>query len=348
VRLYQAYSLFASLWLASSGNAYSQDLRRHVSALEVAGGPLKGGLRLQKDDGRINWYFSNLGLFPLCKTDPTTVRVHLELYLCNLDPDTGTIKDVKDIASGARQAPDSDDSYTATLLTLAARYQTTCRDPRWWALHRSALKSTCRKNLLEQQKPSGLVTAFAGDKSRQTAYLMDNCEVYRGLADFAGLLASENDPDFKAIADAAERVARGVASLFDEQAGAFRVADIPAGTSFYPLRAAQVFPEVFGVPLGDEKQTHRLYDAAWHSMISTGDRWERGQVKDGSLGGYPWMILGYAAAKRGEFDLAKTQLRFFKKALKSACPPPAFTAVHELGWAIRTKELLRAKDRQKD
>ena len=137
-------------------------------------------------------------------------------------------------------------------------------------------------------------------------------------------------------------MAQGIAGLYDPAQGAFRVADIPAASTFYPLRAAQAYPEVFGVPLGDEAQTQRMYDAAWQFMNATGERWETGEVKDGSLGGYPWMVLGYAAAKHGDYERAVTQNNYLAGQLRQPAPRPQCTAVQELGWSMMTLDLLAA------
>jgi hypothetical protein len=338
-----AFALLGQQTASDANVAKPADFRLAIDRLRITEGEFAGGYRLQRDDGRINWYFANLGLVPLCGTRPKEVRQYLDLYLVSVSPGSCTIQDVRKIGKGIRQAPDSDDSYASTFLSLACAYQRANPTDGWWKTNLPKLKRIARKVLLDSQKESGLVTVFAGDKARTLSYLMDNCEVYRGLADFATLLANKHDPDAKEFADAAARVAEGVAGLFDEKVGAFRVADADAAKTFYPLRAAQVFPEVFGVPLGNKTLTRQRYDSAWRFMNATGDRWERGQVADGSLGEYPWMLLGYAAAKRGEFDLARTQLNAFEDELKSAKTRPAYTAIQELGWAIRIQELLGEK-----
>ena len=176
---------------------------------------------------------------------------------------------------------------------------------------------------------------------------MDNCEVYRGLADLARTLEADHDPDAKSYAEAADRVARGVVGLFDETRQSFRNADIVGAETFYPQRAAQVFPEVFGVPLGNPARTRLRYAAAWKSLNAAKvpgkprDLWEEGEVSDGSLGGYPWMVLGFAAVQRGKPGVAKTQLAFFARRSVQPNPSPPFTAIHELGWAARVEALLK-------
>jgi hypothetical protein len=83
-----------------------------------------------------------------------------------------------------------------------------------------------------------------------------------------------------------------------------------------------------------------MYDAAWNYLDAEGERWETGEVKDGSLGGYPWMVLDYTAAKRGDVARARAQFAYFSEELKKPSPRPQFTAVNELAWAAMTRQLI--------
>jgi hypothetical protein len=231
------------------------------------------------------------------------------------------------------------------MLSLAARWQRTS-DQRWTPEELTALKQITRKTILDVQQPNGLVKSRVSPEAAVVCRLMDNCEVYRGLADFSATLAGNDDADAKEFENAASRVATGIAGLYDERIKAFRAADVDHDETFYPYRAAQIFPEVFGVPLGDRVRTAERYEAAWNFMNAAGDHWEDGDVKDGSLSGYPWMILGYAAAKHSKPDLARKQLAFFQKNLNEGSNPK-FTAIHELGWAIQTIDLMEQNEKNK-
>ena len=100
------------------------------------------------------------------------------------------------------------------------------------------------------------------------------------------------------------------------------------------------------MPLGGEARTRARYAAAWESLNAgraagePRDRWEEGEVADGSLGGYPWMVLGYAAARRGEVGVARAQLASFARRSGRPDPPPPYTAIQELGWAARAASAL--------
>ena len=338
----------AGLWLPAPRFVHAQDFVWRIVELRVTEGPYAGGFRQQENDSRLNWYFANLGLLAVCDERPDLVQPYLDLYLSKVDGRTGTIRDVADLRSGALRRSDSDDSYAATFLSLAAKHRASPGGERWFGRNRAKLKEIARLVLLDFQKASGLVPSFADPDIRTVAYLMDNCEVDCGLADFSAALEAEGDPDARIYAEAADRVAGGVAGLFDEGDQSFRNADAAGATTFYPRRAAQVFPEVFGVPLGDAARTRARYEAAWKSLNAARapgggrDRWEEGSVSDGSLGGFPWMVLGYAAAGRGEAGMAKTQLAYYAGRLDRPDPPPPFAAIHELGWAARAATLLGA------
>ena len=336
----------AVLGLPSPRILSAQDFVGRIVELRLTEGPYAGGFRQQANDARLNWYFANLGLLAVCEGRPDLVEPYLDLYLSKVDGRTGTIRDVADLGTGALQRSDSDDSYAATFLSLAARYRASPGGERWWGRNRAKLKEIARLVLLDHQKPSGLVPSFANSDRGTVAYLMDNCEVYRGLRDLSRALRADRDPDAKTYAEAADRVATGVVGLFDEGRQSFRHADIAGAETFYPQRAAQVFPEVFGVPLGDAARTRARYAAAWAALNAGGaagqprDRWEEGEVADGSLGGYPWMVLGYAAVRRGEPGVARTQLASFARRSGRPDPPPSYTAIQELGWAARATSAL--------
>jgi hypothetical protein len=331
--------------IPASNSAEANQLRKRIDNLRIDPGAFSGCYRLQANDNRVNWYFDNLGLIASCQTKPSWVRDYLARYLSNVDQSTGTIKDVEDISTAAFQPSDSDAPYAATMLSLAARCRRTS-DQQWTVADLTLFKQIARKTILAAQKPNGLVKGKIDPQADAICRLMDNCEVYRGLADFSEMLARDDDADAKEFADAATRVAAGIAGLYDERLKAFKAADVDAGEKFYPYRAAQIFPEVYGVPLGDQARTAERYEAAWNFLNATDDRWDSGEVKDGSLQGYPWMILGYAAAKHGKPELARKQLAYFQKRLNESSDPK-FTAIHELGWAVRTIDLLEYNEKNK-
>jgi hypothetical protein len=328
--------------IPASNSPEAKRLRKHIDDLRIPAGAFSDCYRLQANDNRVNWYFDNMGLIASCQSNPEWVRAYLARYLSNVDLRTGMILDVQDITTGMLQPSDSDGAYAATMLSLAAKWHRTT-EKQWTIDELTQLKQIARKTILGLQQPNGLVRGSVNSQAAPVYRLMDNCEIYRGLADFSMMLASAGDAEAKEFDDAARRVAAGIAELYDEQVKAFRVADIGFDQTFYPYRGAQIYPEVCGVPLGDRARTAERYEAAWNFMNATGDRWMEGEDKDGSLKGYPWMILGLAAAKHGKPELARAQLAFFSRRLNERTDPK-FTAIHELGWAVQIIDLLEYKE----
>ncbi len=329
------------------------DAQTDIDRLRVQNGPYAGGYTVMLNDTRLNWYFCNLGLLPVASTKPNAVRNYLDLYLKYADRKTGTIDDF-DIKTRRPTTSDSDDAYAATFLSLAVRYYEASGDKKWWAANIDQIKQIAKQVLVAEQKPGGLVNTFVANRSfandptkkkkdyQRVGQLMDNCEVFRGLSDLARAL--KDDPDAKTFRDCAADVAKGIDALFDTDKKAFRpndAADVADGP-FYPYRAAQAFPELYDVPLADQK---KKYDAAWAYLNGRPtDNWSAGKYgKDKSTGGFPWMTLGYAAAKRGgkpEVQLAQSQLRFFQTEAARKPVAAPFTSISELGFVLRLEQQL--------
>ena len=75
------------------------DAVAEIKALRILSGPYAGGYELAPN-GRLNWYFANLGLLPLVPmlSAPdleTYVLPYLNLYLVSTDPATSTISDIE-------------------------------------------------------------------------------------------------------------------------------------------------------------------------------------------------------------------------------------------------------------
>ncbi len=304
-----------------------------IDRLRLGSGRYNGAYTLMVNDLRVDWYFVNLGLIPVCQNRPGHTAQYLDLYLRQASPRDRTIERVWNYRTGEQIRSDSDDSYAATMISLAVRHVRVNRDQKWWTANRRTIKDIADKVLLSSQKPSGLVSNFVG--STGVGYLQDNCEVYRALDDLGRHLASEKDPDAGRYTEAARRVAAGIAGLFDETKGCFSVADIPGDDKFYPYRTGQVFPQIFEVPLGDPEETRRKYKAAYAFLNESHGDWTNGRINDGSLGGFPHMDLGYGAALQGDTRRAEAQLRYFKSGRT-----PQFTGIHEIGWALRIEEEL--------
>jgi hypothetical protein len=88
-----------------------------------------------------------------------------------------------------------------------------------------------------------------------------------------------------------------------------------------------VFPQAYGVtPLANR------FDPAWTAL----NRWAPGWA-NGHDDPYPWAILGYVAALRGQTALARRQIATVEQRFASE---PALVTINELGFYHRTRTAL--------
>ncbi|OIQ12369.1 hypothetical protein [Neomoorella thermoacetica] len=250
-------------------------------------------------------YFAHLALYGLAAWGLSLprVRAYLDWYLAHLErPDrygvTGTVYDYylerKSIGEGVEDAAstevpaysyDSSDSYAATFLTLVRCYCEASGEREWVAHHLPELELVAGAMLATLQKDN-LTLARPDWKVK---YLMDNCEVYQGLKDYAWLLArvrgyagearmpnghlgAEGEKKVSKYAQEAGRYAALAARVKDAiQAkmlldGGYCPAIYRAGLrrrpnwkKWYPDALAQLFPIITGVLTPREEAARRLY-----------------------------------------------------------------------------------------
>jgi hypothetical protein len=320
----------------------SIDVVKEIRALRIPTGPYAGGYEIAPN-GRLNWYFANLGLLPIVQllnaADlETLVRSYLDLYLRCLTP-ADTIDDINfplgrvNPSSFTKIASDSDDAYAATFVSLVVRYLRASQNWAWWDANKARVKSLAYRNLAMTAKPTGLTSVFQAPRSQTNSigYLMDNCEGYRGLRDLASLLRDRGDVVDANYADLlASNTASGIRNLiFNASAGAFTPSDahpIPLA-NFYPGTTCQIYAQAFGVT-----ELAPLYDAGWAYLNSTTPGWE-----DGHCDPYPWAILGTVAAMRGQVALARLQQASIEKKFGTS---RAVVTINEMGFYQRTKSIL--------
>ena len=312
-----------------------------IKALRIPTGPYAGGYELAPN-GRLNWYFTALGLLPIVQNLSAPdldlyIRSYLDLYLRNLTTNYA-IEDV-DFPFGRANTnaftkilSDSDDSYAATFLSLAVRYVRASRNWIWWEANKPRIKDLAYRNLALTAKRTGLTCVFQAPRSQTNSlgYLMDNCEVYRGLRDFASLLRERgelNDANYYDLL--AANTASGMVGLFNVANNAFTPSDgsPTPETSFYPGTTCQVYAQAFGVT-----ELASLYDRGWAFLEARTPRWETGQYDP-----YSWAILGFVAAKRGNVTQARAQLALIEKTFVAN---RAVVTINELGFYQRTKSVL--------
>lgn len=312
-----------------------------IKSLRIPTGPYAGAYEIAPN-GLSNWYFTNLGLISIIQylSGPDLdkyIRTYLDLYLSKLEPDL-SIKDIQfpfgrvDTSNFKLVLSDSDDSYAATTLTLATRYLRASQNWVWWDQNKQKLKDIAYRNLAVSTKSNGLTSVFQSPRNQtnNTGYLMDNCEAYRGLRDFSAMLNERGDAQSATyFGSFANGIASSLAGLFVQLNGAFRVSDASplVETSFYPGTTCQIFPQVFGV-----NELAPYFDKAWNFLSVNSVGWEKG-----SLDPFPFAVVGFAAAKRGQIALAQNQISYMDKLFVSN---RALMTINELGFYQRTKSVL--------
>jgi hypothetical protein len=318
------------------------DVVKEIRALRIPTGPYAGGYEMAPN-GRLNWYFTNLGLLPIVQflnvSDlDTLVKGYLDFYLRCLTP-ADTIDDINfplgrvDPSSFTKIASDSDDAYAATFVSLVVRYVRASQNWAWWEINKARIKSVAYRNLALTAKATGVTSVFQAPRSQtnSSGYLMDNCEGYRGLVDLASLLRDRGESvDANYFNLLASNAASGMRSqTFNVAAGAFTPSDahpVPI-SNFYPGTTCQIYAQAFGV-----SELASQFDAGWAYLNKTTPGWE-----DGHCDPYPWAILGTVAAMRGQVALAKAQQVSIEKKFSVS---RALVTINELGFYQRTKSIL--------
>jgi hypothetical protein len=301
----------------------------------------------------INWYFANLGLYAFVSERRVQVLKYLNLYIAKSQKQPNhTINDAKFDQSAKKwvECPaDSNDAYAATFLSLAVEYrrQTGAEGDVWFRANLPAFKAIAYANLASPQSDnptrSGMIPAYRRDYAPPThepvcprftrsnaAYTQDNAENYRGLMDFAQALQAIGDADAQYYEQIAQGVAAGIQGRYDGQAFAFMDATPEAFTSteFHLQPATQVFPQLCDVPLTPRfTSTQEGYTKGYAYLNAHSPNWST-QIVDGNGKGFPWMLLGYVAAKRHDDARAQNQMALLRANLDKA-------TINELGFYKR-------------
>jgi len=246
-----------------------------LAPFRIDAGPYAGAFRLAPG-GAVNWYFATTSLLRLRRLPLPETRAYLNAYLAHVDPQGG-IADVLPMQTGiyAPIAPDSEDAYAATFLSLAARYRLEAHDNAWWQASVATLSAIAYAKLLTQFKRDGLIRASRTDA---TGYLMDNVEDYAGLRAFASALKETHAADAHYVSAFVAPLGNAIHGLYDESAQAFRWSDSdPLGPLVpYPACVAQLFPQLYSVTTGhlgrdlDHWAGARQTAARCHFSLDTG------------------------------------------------------------------------------
>lgn len=293
-------------------------------------------------------YFNNLSALALCDEPQyrEAVKKYLDWSFARLNrPDSfglaGTIYDYREVEGKplvSAENYDSADGYAATLLSLAAEYYKNTGDAGLIREHFLDLSSVAAV-IVTLQDSDGLIWAKPG---LQIKYLMDNCECYRGLSDWAGLLSALGYSDLAALhGRKADAIKRAVETRFwNEEEACFAWAVdregkvyMPAGRP-YPGVFAQVYPAVFGVISPDSGKAIISYRKLCQEL----PEWPALQVKDP----YPWAILGFASAQMDDLAGASQFLNNCRIVYIEKGHNFPWTTF-EGGFYVRAVKLLREK-----
>ena len=339
--LSSALPLFANKGFAQSVSPIN--VVNEIKKLRITSGTFTGGY-LIAPAGRLNWYFTNLGILPIIQYLNAAdldlyIRTYLDLYLRRMEANS-SILDIDFIGApdGAFQTvlSDSDDSYAATTLSVVVRYLHASKNWAWWDANKAKLKTMAYRNLPVAIKPNGLTSVFQSPRSQTNSvgYLMDNCEVYRGLRDYAALLRERGETVDATYYDsfATNIAARINNSMFDATRNAFTPSDADpiATTEFYAGTTCQVFPQAFGL-----KELSPYFDRSWAYLNRMSPNWQ-----DGRYDAYPWAVLGFVAAKRGAMAQAQAQLQMINGKFQT---DRGLVTINELGFYQRAVSVLAGR-----
>lgn len=290
---------------------------------------------------RINPYYSNLAAMGLVKDSARYVQVEnwMRWYIGHLNHTDkwklgGTMYDYNIVNGVEVSAGDADstDSYAATFLSLAYAYYAT-GNPAAQSYVRSISSEldSIAQVLAKTQQSDGLTWA---KPDYQIKYLMDNSEVYRGLADIATLFGSIGDGSKQAYYGAlATKCQSGVWGMFLGKdwavyKDAFGRLAAPKLSTWYPDASAQVFPVLYGVLPGSDAKAQAAYasfNAAWPG-------WS--QLSYNNQDPFPWVMVADGAAMMGD----KTRVNAYANAVRSKWVNKGFPWTWysmEAGWYMR-------------
>jgi hypothetical protein len=313
-----------------------------IKALRITTGPLTDGYRIAPD-GRLNWYFINLGLIAIVQYLTLEeldlyVRRYIDLYLSRLESNL-SIKDVlfndASLQNITLVESDSENSYTATLVSLLVRYLRATSNWSWWESRKALIKAMVQANIVNLIKTNGLARVYQPGNPSPLAnfgYMMNNAEDYRCLRDLATLLSLRGE---STDANYFNSVAAGIAQaiglqLWDTALQGFRTSDQDARadtTTFYAGCACQVFVQAF-----DVSECAVYFTPAYRFLNTYSPNWPSLAYDP-----FPWCVLGTVAAKRGDSRRALEQLSATDQLFQRN---PALLTINELGFYQRTRSIL--------
>ncbi len=330
---------------AASGS-YANDLHATSNWLATQFAP-SGALLYSTQ--RINPYYSNLAAIGLLKDPDRYVQVEnwMRWYIGHLNRTDkwnvgGTMYDYnivngQEVSSGDA---DSTDSYAATFLSLAYAYYST-GNPAAQSYVRSIAGDLdlIGQALAKTQQSDGLTWA---KPDYQIKYLMDNAEVFRGLADAATLFGSMGDAGKQNYyGGLATKCQNGVWSMWLGNKWAIYKDGIgrlaaPNMATWYPDASAQLFPVLYGVVSGSDSRAQAAYayfNRAWPAWAN---------LSFSSQDPFPWVMVADAAALMGDRGRVDTYANSVRARWVNKGFPWTWYSM-EAGWYMRLAAFMQGQ-----
>lgn len=345
-------ALLASLILftatvAAQTPAYRQNVSATEQWLVSSSSILPDGAILYTNTD-IKPYFSNLAAMGLVENPSyhPQVQAWMQWYLNHINYPADkwglacTIYDFK--VSGSSETPtndaDSTDSYAATFLSLAWAYWRTGDANARAYIQTLKYPLDCIGGVIVQTKQANGLTWAKLDY--QIQFLMDNCEVYRGLRDLANIFDQVfHDANGRDFYNAhATDVFNGIEKYFWDGGHNNYLTSVGAPptdwATWYPDSTAQLFPAVFGVLARGSARSHQLYD-------TFNGRWPN-WTQLGFNDPFPWVVVSAGAALRGDFDSVNRYIDKIQSTYVSTGFPWPWYCL-EAGWFIRVNRYMRGE-----
>ncbi len=326
--------------LAEQGEAYIQPYYACISAAALFKTGDPGCIKAARD--YLDWHFAHLNI-----KAPDQNGLYYTIYDFYADTEDGRV-----VAETTKQTYDSVDSYAATFLSaLLAFYESTGDADYLLARFDAvagvigAIEACVQENGLTVARPDYPV-----------CYLMDNCEVYAGLSDAAGLLANvyakAKDPAvverayalFDLVTVLSKNLLAALEAHMWNAAGAhYEVAFQGEGryadfnwVNLYPDAAAQLFCIIHGVTESGGSRAKALF-----SQFSRYQSWqEMGYLATGESAFY-WGSIPYCAVLMGDHSGFDRYLTLYtKNVAEQGYPYPIFNA--DSAWVLMAAQ--RAAD----
>ncbi len=290
---------------------------------------------------RINPYYANLAALGLVKDPVRYVQVEnwMRWYIGHLNYSDkwgvgGTMYDYnivngQEVSSGDA---DSTDSYAATFLSLAYAYFAT-GNPAAQSYVRSIASQLdlIAQVLAKTQQSDGLTWA---KPDYQIKYLMDNSEVFRGLADAATLFGSMGDTAkqnyYSSLATKCQSGVWGMWmgnywAVYKDGIGRLSA---PNMSTWYPDASAQLFPVLYGVVPGSDPKAQAAY--AYFNQAWPG--WP--QLSFNGQDPFPWVMVADGAALMGDSGRVATYISSVRDKWVNKGFPWTWYSM-EAGWYMR-------------